>query len=135
MRGTPSRGGCSSPPAVGPRSPAPPVGTNPPPAMNHSAVLRFQAPNPESQAPRNPKNAKSPPQVLFRLEPTPTVCFLQLTRNLNEPMFRLEKEPAEIPHTKNNRHRRPTRSQNASTTGKHLTHKSANQPIRNIARA
>src|ERR1700723_337587 len=34
--------------------------------------------------------ATSTPQSLFRLERTPIPCFQQLTRNLNEPMFRLE---------------------------------------------
>jgi hypothetical protein len=34
--------------------------------------------------------AASTPPSLFRLETTPAFCFLRVTRNLNEPMFRLE---------------------------------------------
>ena len=49
----------------------------------HSKIRNFQLP-------QNAKNTKNHPQSLFRLEPTPTLCFQQLTRNLNEPMFRLE---------------------------------------------
>jgi hypothetical protein len=49
----------------------------------HSEIRNFQLP-------QNAKNTKNHPQSLFRLEPTPTLCFQQLTRNLNEPMFRLE---------------------------------------------
>jgi hypothetical protein len=47
---------------------------------------------PNSNPPKKPKNTKNHPQSLFRLERTPTVYFHQLTRNLNEPMFRLERE-------------------------------------------
>ena len=46
----------------------------------------------ELKEPR-PEDAKAQanyPQFLFRLESTPILCFLQLTRILNEPMFRLE---------------------------------------------
>jgi len=46
---------------------------------------------------------KTFPRFLFRLEPTPTLCFHQLTENLNEPMFRLEKEVPRIPAPKNTR--------------------------------
>src|SRR6202041_656740 len=41
-----------------------------------------------------PEDAKAQanyPQFLFRLERTPIACFQQLTRVLNEPMFRLER--------------------------------------------
>jgi hypothetical protein len=37
------------------------------------------------------KTSKSHPSKMFRLERTPTDCFQQLTRILNEPMFRLER--------------------------------------------
>src|ERR1700723_610675 len=54
---------------------------------------QFNAPASNFQTlslPKKRKNTKNHPQSLFRLEPTPTVCFLQLTRILNEPMLRLE---------------------------------------------
>jgi hypothetical protein len=53
---------------------------------------QFTDPNPNYKPPQNPKNTKIPPQSLFRLERTPTLYFHQLTRILNEPMFRLETE-------------------------------------------
>jgi hypothetical protein len=49
----------------------------------HSQIPNFQPPN-------KAKSINNHPQSLFRLERTPTLCFQQLTRNLNEPMFRLE---------------------------------------------
>ena len=36
--------------------------------------------NPNLQSPQKPKTAKIPHRSLFRLERTPTLCFLQLTR-------------------------------------------------------
>jgi hypothetical protein len=53
---------------------------------------QFTDPNPNYKPTQKPKSTKSPPQGLFRLERTPTLYFLQLTRILNEPMFRLETE-------------------------------------------
>jgi hypothetical protein len=50
----------------------------------------FHSKIPNFQAPKKAKSVKNQPQSLFRLERTSTVCFQQLTRNLNEPMFRLE---------------------------------------------
>jgi hypothetical protein len=44
-----------------------------------------------------PHKRKLPHRFLFRLEPAPTLCFLQLTKILNEPMFRLDKGGAPDP--------------------------------------
>src|ERR1700723_372373 len=62
---------------------------------------KFAAPtsNPHPQIPnfqlqKKPKNTKNHPPSLFRLERTPTLYFQQLTRNLNEPMFCLERQKA-----------------------------------------
>src|ERR1700723_255213 len=49
----------------------------------HSRIPKFQ---PSKKA----KSSKKHPQSLFRLEPTPVLYFQQLTRNLNDTMFRLE---------------------------------------------
>jgi len=51
----------------------------------HSKIPNFQ---PSHKA----KSIKEHPQSLFRLERTPTLCFLQLTRILIEPMLRLERQ-------------------------------------------
>ena len=53
--------------------------------------------------PGPPLQRKRHLRILFRLEPTPTLCFHQLTENLNEPLFRLEKEVPRIPAPKNTR--------------------------------
>jgi hypothetical protein len=45
--------------------------------------------NPKQHAKRR-KTPKSDPQFLFRLETHPTLCFVQVGKILNEPMFRLE---------------------------------------------
>jgi hypothetical protein len=50
----------------------------------------FHSKIPNLQAPKKAKSVKNQPQSLFRLERTSTLCFQQLTQNLNEPMFRLE---------------------------------------------
>jgi hypothetical protein len=47
--------------------------------------------NPKQHAKRR-KTPKSDPQFLFRLETHPTLCFVQVGKILNEPMFRLETE-------------------------------------------
>jgi hypothetical protein len=53
---------------------------------------QFTGPNSKFPLPQKPKNTKIPPQSWFRLERTPAVYFHQLTRILNEPMFRLDEE-------------------------------------------
>jgi hypothetical protein len=50
----------------------------------------FHSKNPNFQPSKKAKSIKNHPQSLFRLERTPIPYFQQLTRNLNEPMFRLE---------------------------------------------
>jgi hypothetical protein len=55
----------------------------------HSQIPNFQ---PSHKA----KSIKKHPQSLFRLESTPTLCFLQLTRILIEPMFRLERQKTNL---------------------------------------
>jgi hypothetical protein len=52
----------------------------------------FQPQSSNLRSPKQAKNAENHPQSLFRLERTPTLYFHQLTRILNEPMFRLETE-------------------------------------------
>ena len=53
---------------------------------------QFHSQIPNFQAPHKAKSMKKHPQSLFRLERTPTLCFLQLTQILIEPMFRLERQ-------------------------------------------
>jgi hypothetical protein len=62
---------------------------NPPTSTTRNrGQLHSQIPNVEPS--KKAKSTKNDPQSLFRLERTSTVYFQQLTRNLNEPMFRLE---------------------------------------------
>jgi hypothetical protein len=62
---------------------------NPPTSTTRNrSQLNSQIPN--FQPPKKTKSLKNHPQSLFRLERTSIVYFQQLTRNLNEPMFRLE---------------------------------------------
>ena len=67
----------------------------------HSQILNFQPPN-------KAQSIKNHPQSLFRLERTPLLCFQQLTRNLNDTMFRLEiKKEAKKKHAQLRRTRHP----------------------------
>jgi hypothetical protein len=60
--------------------------------------LHSQIPN--FLSPKKTKSLKNHPQSLFRIEHTSTVYFQQLTRNLNEPMFRLEHHIFTIPESR-----------------------------------
>src|SRR5580704_7003479 len=67
----------------------------------HSQILNFQPPN-------KAQSIKNHPQSLFRLERTPLLYFQQLTRNLNDTMFRLEiKKEAKKKHAQLRRTRHP----------------------------
>jgi hypothetical protein len=72
---------------------------NPPtPTTRNRGQLHSQIPS--FQPPKKTKSLKSHPQSLFRIECTSTVYFQQLTRNLNEPMFRLEHYIFTIPESR-----------------------------------
>ena len=74
---------------------------------NREKEACFQMPtNPRSQGlenviasprklPRNSKNTTRLPSFSFRLKPTPTVCFVEVTESFNRTMFRLRRMPIE----------------------------------------
>ena len=66
-----------------------------PPQLVHRPQLtvptsNFHSKIPNFQPSKKAKSIKNHPQSWFRLERTSTLCFQQLTRNLNDTMFRLE---------------------------------------------
>jgi len=72
---------------------------NPPASTTRNrGQIHSQIPN--FQPPRKTKSPKSHPQSLFRLERPSTSCFQQLTKILNEPMFRLEHYIFTIPESR-----------------------------------
>jgi hypothetical protein len=75
------------------------IAINPPASTTRNcSQLNSQIPN--FRPPKKAKSIKNHPQSLFRLECTSTVYFQQLTRNLNEPMFRLEHNIFTIPESR-----------------------------------